>query len=216
MIFPEIFDGLVMGFFTDRELGINVRGLTGRRIYMPKQEHTDTVITLGKDLKNRVADAVITDRHDILIGVQSADCVPVLLYDRAHQVVGAVHAGWRGTSKGILKKAIKKMIDKYHSEPGDILVAFGPAIRWCCYEVEKDVVDAVKKSTGNGDYYKNKEDGKFCLDLQTANKIQAMEMGIELRNISITDECTYCYPDRYFSYRKEHGEGRQGAFIGLP
>jgi YfiH family protein len=217
MIFPEIFDGLVMGFFTDRELGTNVRGLTGRRVYMPKQEHSDTVITIGKDLKPRAADAVITDRHDILIGVQSADCVPILLYDRGHQVVGAVHAGWRGTAKGILKKAIGKMVKKYHSEPGDILVALGPAIRWCCYEVDKDVVDAVSTSTGNGEYYKSKsKDGKFCLDLQTANKLQAIEMGIEERNISITDECTFCYPDRYYSHRKEPGEGRQGAFIGLP
>ncbi len=216
MIFPEIFDGHVMGFFTDRELGLNISGLTGRKVYIPKQEHTDKIIVVGKDLKQRAGDAVLTERHDILLGVTTADCVPILVYDKAVLVVGAIHAGWRGTAKGILKKTIEKMKKKYGSRPEDILISLGPSIRWCCYEVGEDVLKAVEKATGKGEYHK-KQDGKICLDLQTANKVQAASVGVPEQNISMIEECTFCYPERYYSYRyNKKTKGRQGGFIGLP
>jgi YfiH family protein len=216
MIFPEIFDGFVMGFFTDRELGVDVQGLTGRKVYFPLQEHSDRVLPVKRVLEPKAADAVITDRHDILLGIQTADCVPILLFDSMNHAIGAVHAGWRGTGKGILKKTIKSMQEKYSTRPGDLFVAMGPAIRWCCYEVGEDVVRAVSKATGDGHYHMIR-DGRNCLDLQSANKCQAMSMGISELNISVTEECTFCYPDRYYSYRYDRDIfGRQGGFIGMP
>jgi len=216
MIFPEIFDGFVMGFFTDRELGVDVQGLTGRKVYFPVQEHSDKIHVVKGGLKPASADSVITDRHDILLGVQTADCVPILLLDSVTLAIGAVHAGWRSTAMGILKKTIGAMQEKFGSDPGDILVALGPAIRWCCYEVGDEVVEAVRKATGEGDYHMVR-DGKNCLDLQSANKLQALSLGVKNHNISVTEECTYCFHDRYFSYRYDRGNrGRQGGFIGMP
>lgn len=216
MIFPEIFDGHVMGFFTEKELGTDVQGLTGRRVYSPIQEHTGTVISVKNNLSPKVADAVITDRSDVLLGVQTADCVPILLFDRVKHVCAAVHAGWRGTAKGILKKTIKAMCDKYGCSAGEILLAIGPAIRWCCYEVGDDVVEAVSKATGSGEYH-NVKDGMNCLDLQSANRFQALSMGVQEHHISVIEECTSCFPDRYYSYRRDgKATGRQGGFIGMP
>ena len=216
MIFPELFDGKIMGFFTDREVGLDVSSLTGRKVYFPKQEHTDTVIDVDDDLTVRTADAVVTSRHDIMLGVKTADCVPILMYDPIKGVIAAVHAGWRGTSKGIIKKTIKYMAKKYKCKPDDLLVALGPAIRWSCYTVGEDVLSAVKKATGEGDYFIDK-DGVIAVDLQSANMFQAISEGVLQYHISISEECTYCYPERYFSYRYDKkNPGRQGGFIGMP
>lgn len=220
--YPEIFDGLVMGFFTDREVGLEVEGLTHRRIYYPIQEHTGKVMVLGKDLAPKVADAVITDGRGVMLGVKVADCVPVLLCDRQGRSIGAVHAGWKGTAQGIVKKAIEEMKKNFGSEPEDILVAMGPSIRWCCYVVGEDVFKAVKKATGEGEYFMTKDDD-ICLDLQSANKYQALSAGVRAENISVVEDCTFCYPKMYYSHRyivstagKQKNEGRQGGFIGFP
>ena len=215
MIFPEIFDGKVMGTFTTRHSGINIQDVTGGIIYMPIQKHTDIIIDVEDDLDPKEGDAVFTQRTDIMLGIKCADCVPILLFDPHHQTIGAVHAGWRGTAAGILRKSIKHMKDKYNASEGDIRVAIGPAIRWCCYEVGQDVLDKVMQATGDGEYHKNR-DGKICLDLQSANRIQALDEGIIDYHISVTEECTFCMPEKYYSYRYDKTTGRQGGFIGLP
>ncbi len=208
-------------FFTTKRLGGDVKGISAytgidiSNIYLPIQRHTDKVIVLWDREEPRIADAVITRMKDILIGVVVADCVPVLLYDPDKGVVGAVHAGWRGTASGILKKAIDAMVDTFYSDTHDIRVAFGPSIRWCCYHVGYEVIDAVSKATGDGDYY-IKRDGAYCLDLQTTNRYQAVSTGILEENIWLSTECTYCYPDRFYSYRYSKGPtGRQGGFTCL-
>jgi len=219
-IYPEIFSKAlsrneITAFFTGRDPGIDVSGITDMPVYFPIQKHTGKVFTLGEDLAPVVADAVITDRKNVLLGLKVADCVPVLLYDPVRRAVGAVHAGWRGTAQGILKNTIQKMTGVFGSDPKDILLAIGPAIRWRCYEVDRDVLDAVVSATGEGDYREETE-GKAVLDLQSANKYQALSVKIQDGNISVAEECTYCYPERFFSYRYSKGPtGRQGGFIGM-
>ena len=215
MIYPGVFEGRVMAFFTDREVGLDVSGITGRSVYMPVQEHTGSIIELGASLAPRVGDAVFTIRRDVLIGVKTADCVPVLLHDPVNMVMGAVHAGWRGTAQGILRLTIQAMSERYSTRPSDILLAIGPAIRWCCYEVGRDVLDAVVAATGEGDYHKVR-DGKLCLDLPEANLRQAISVGVMNHHVWISDECTWCHPEKYYSYRYDQATGRQGGFIGMP
>lgn len=216
MIFPEIFDGRVLGFFTDKELGIDIGPVVGRKIFMPLQKHTGKVMVLAPKGAEKVADAVITDRKDLMLGVQVADCVPILLFDRKKSIIAAVHAGWRGTAKGVLKRTVEEMKSKFCSDAKDILMATGPAIRWCCYTVGEEVLKAVRKETGEGDYFMMKN-GNICLDLPTANKTQATSVGIPEHNIWMAEECTFCHPDRFFSYRhNKKTAGRQGGFIGLP
>jgi hypothetical protein len=150
-----------------------------------------------------------------MIGVQVADCVPVLLHDRRNSVIGVVHAGWKGTSLRIMKKTIQFIMNHFGSDPSDMRVALGPSIRGGCYPVGASVKDAVLEATGPGDYV-TERDGKFCLDLSSANILQAVSAGIPLKNIWQSPECTYCNPREFhsFRYHKDYA-GRQGGFIGI-
>ena len=236
LIFPDIFNGDVnsgrkpgqgffsngvKAFFTTKSIGMNVKKMSNflsikkEDIYFPIQQHTDKILVIKSDLKPEIADAVITQRKGILIGIQVADCVPVLLFDRRRSVIGAVHAGWRGTVSGIVKKTVTLMGEHFSSSPGDILVALGPSIRWGCYKVGIEVKDAIYKATGEGKYFSQNDEG-YYVDLSSANRYQALSMGISEENIWLSDECTYCNPDEYYSYRYDKGlKGAQGGFIGI-
>ncbi|NTU42519.1 MAG: peptidoglycan editing factor PgeF [Nitrospirales bacterium] len=222
---PPIFHGLpVKGLFTMRTPDISDDGLliASRMLgaplpslYLPVQQHTDRVVIVENDLNPLVADAVITARRDIVVGVRVADCVPLLLFDSRRGVVGAVHAGWRGTAAGILRKTIQAMMDRFLSSPDDILVAIGPAIRGCCYGVGDEVAEAVEQGTGKGAYLMMKGEQR-CLDLPSANSQQAISAGVPKGNIWVSGDCTFCRPDKYYSYRFSKGvTGRQYGLIGM-
>jgi len=221
LIRPDIFDRDIKAFFTRKSLGADrdkiskILSIDADHIYLPIQNHTDIVWLLNSDRIPVTADAVITQVEGILIGVQVADCVPALLHDKKNSVVGAVHAGWKGTALQIMKKTILFIVEQFDSDPRNINVAFGPSIRGNCYTVGAEVKDAVLKATGPGDYVMPKN-GKFCIDLSSANILQALSTGIPEQNIWRSDECTYCNPSHFHSYRyhKDYA-GRQGGFIGI-
>lgn len=237
LILPDIFDGYVThvrkpgqgffsngvkAFFTKKSLGTDIKKISSilsikkEDIYFPLQRHTDKVLVVKSDLEPKIADAVVTEREGILIGVQVADCVPILLFDRRRLIIGAVHAGWRGTAAQILKKTLKSMVERFGSSPEDIAVALGPSIRWSCYHVDHGVKNAIYKATGYGKYYIEEGDGGYCVDLSSANVLQALSMGVPEENIWSSHECTYCSPDEYYSYRYgKDRTGRQGGFIGI-
>ncbi|MBC8414113.1 MAG: peptidoglycan editing factor PgeF [Nitrospira sp.] len=184
-------------------------------IYLPIQKHTADVHVLGDDIQPVISDAVITDRRKILIGIRVADCIPVLLFDLKAGIIAAVHAGWRGTAAHILINTIEKMQTTFNCSPRDISVAIGPGIGICSYEVNQEVKDQVVKASGSGDYFRQKGE-KFHIDLKEANRLQALNSGIQKDRIWISDECTYCNPDKYYSYRLDNTiSGRQGGFIGI-
>jgi len=221
LIHPDIFGSHVTAFFTGKSPGADIEKISRalsiekQKIYLPIQKHTNKVLVLDSDLSPKIADAVITNARDILLGVQVADCVPILVCDKKNSVVGAVHAGWRGAAAGILKRTIETMSGRFKSMPENIKIAIGPSIRWCCYHVGYDVLEAVVKATGRGEYHMQKGEA-LCLDLATANKYQAIAAGIPEGNIWMSDECTYCYPDKFYSYRHAKGTtGRQAGFIGI-
>ena len=210
----------VTAFFTGKIPGADpvqlskTLNINADRIYMPIQKHTDKIAVIESAFYPMIADAVITKERGVIIGVQVADCVPILLYETTKGIIAAVHAGWRGTAESILKKTIKLMIDRYLCSAENIFVALGPAIRGCCYHVDFDVMRAVSIASGPGDYSINNA-GKYCLDLPKANKCQALSMGVTEKNIWLSEDCTFCRPDLYYSYRFAKGTtGRQGAFIG--
>jgi len=210
----------IKAFFTTKTLNDNLKellngvGIFEQDIYLPIQRHTNKIIILDNDFKPVIADAVLTEKKGLLIGVQVADCVPILLYDEDKEIIGAVHAGWRGTAKGILKNTIRTMQERFSSSPEDILIAMGPSIRGCCYVVSDEVKTAIQNVTGEGAYCL--KDRKYFVDLSSANKIQALSMGVPQQNIWQSDECTFCNPDKFYSYRYAKGaNGRQGGFIGM-
>jgi YfiH family protein len=228
LIFPDIFDKSVKAFFTGKNPGIDfdiisqIALIDKKKIYMPIQKHTDNVLCIDSKTSPKIADAVITNRKGILIGVRTADCVPILLYDKKNKVCGAVHAGWRGTAAAILKKTINTMRSSFNSSSQNILLAVGPSIKMCCYNVGHDVLESIINATGEYEYFM-KQGEKCFLDLALANKHQAIASGIREENIWLSDECTCCLYDKFYSYRYESKNTdseliseRQGGFIGIP
>jgi len=185
------------------------------------QTHSDHIKVITKeetkgweDPEDAVADcdALITDRKGVVLTVLTADCVPVLLYDKKKKIVAAVHAGWKGTKEKIVVKTVKKMIDVFKSEPSDIIAGIAPSIGQCCYEVGEDVAkyffDMPKA------FHQNKE--KYMLDLPYINQQQLLEAGVKEEHIEMSGICTACESERFFSYRKEQGcSGRFMSLIGL-
>jgi hypothetical protein len=221
MIIPEnLKDHNVIAFFTYRQDGVDrkvisrLSGIPAGKIFFPLQRHTDRIINISGAMPDTVADSVITNEVGVLLGTKVADCVPILLYDPARRVVAATHAGWRGTAGGILGKTIKVLAERYNSLPDDIIISMGPSIRWCCYRVGAEVFEAVRSATGEGEYHILR-DGGICLDLPSANRVQALREGVPEENIWISEDCTFCYPERYNSYRYDGTGKRQGGFIGL-
>ncbi len=222
LIYPENLNLKgIHAFFTDRDFPFNsdtlLKRFSFKHIYLPVQKHTDRVRILEsyEDLLERsLSDAVVTALEDVLVGVRTADCVPLLLCTKDAKVVGAVHAGWRGTSQGILKKTITVMKNRFSVSPDDILIAIGPSIRGCCYEVGIEVVDALSSESGGSEFIKRR-DGRTFVDLAEANRRQAINEGVRPENIWLSGDCTFCLPDRYHSYRKSKTTDRQVAFIGI-
>jgi hypothetical protein len=226
LIYPEIFRHCeVEAFFTDSSTGLEIQEVIKpeKTLFMPVQRHTDAIVVLRRNTSlpppDTVADAVITDREDVITGVQSADCVPILAFDKTRKVTASVHAGWRGTAQGIFSSVLKRFFSEFKSDAADILIAIGPSIRGCCYEVGAEVVDAVTAATGDGDYIFTQNSGGRHIDLSAANKIQAVRLGVNPQNIWISPDCTCC-GTVYHSYRRAQKQnvattGRQGAFITL-
>jgi YfiH family protein len=157
-------------------------------------------------------DALITNKKGVILTILTADCVPILLYDREKEVVAAVHAGWKGTKSQIVAKTVLKMKETYGCSPRDILAGIAPSIGRCCYEVGEDVAEHFF-STPEGLTQKG---DKFMLDLPFINKLQLLSIGIKDKNIEMSHICTACEVDRFFSYRKEQGcSGRFMSMIGL-
>lgn len=162
-------------------------------------------------------DGIISAMPGVPIGIKTADCVPVFLADCARRVVGVVHAGWRGTSMGIVARAIDTFMKEFTSTPADILAVIGPAIGPCCYEVDESVFHHFDNKRGEESFFaRGKEDGKWMLDLPAANKSQLLDAGVPPENIFSADICTSCNRDTFFSHRGERGgTGRQLSFMML-
>jgi polyphenol oxidase len=162
-------------------------------------------------------DGIVTDQPDIMIGVCVADCVPVLLLDPVRRVAAAIHAGWKGTAAGIARKGVEAIVNIFDGKPGDILVAIGPAIAPCCYEVDEPVAAAFRKEGQDFDSFAEPSGpGKWRLDLVEANRRQLLKAGIRERNLEASGRCVSCEKDLFFSYRRDGGEtGRLMGFIML-
>lgn len=204
-----------------------------------KQFHSDVVCGFSSAPKEPCSgDAAISNTPALLLGIQTADCVPILLLDPKKRAVAAVHAGWRGTLQRIVEKTIGRMKMDFKSNPGDLLAAIGPAIGGCCYEVGTEVAAAFHSQfTDAPDWFDELRTGdepnplqwlnqfppghqpppkNVRLDLRKANRAQLLAAGLHPQNIFVSDLCTACRPDVLFSYRKQGSEsGRMMSAIGI-
>lgn len=184
------------------------------------QTHSDNIVIIGDkecrgwhSMEDAIADcdAMITDQKDVILTILTADCVPVLLFDKEKEVVAAVHAGWKGTRSNITGKTVTQMKKVFGSDPKDIVAFIAPSIGRCCYEVGEDVASHFS------DHETFKKVGeKYMLDLPKVNQKQLLNAGLQTENIEMSDQCTSCEVETFFSYRKEQGcSGRFMSMIGL-
>ena len=210
-----------------------------------KQIHSDVVQLFeaspeqpSRGLPATAGDASATNCRGLLLGVQTADCVPILLVDPKKRAVAAVHAGWRGTLQRILAKTIGKMTMHFGTKPADLLAAIGPSIGGCCYEVGTEVaVEFHSQFPEASQWFNELRTGdepnplqwlnmappghqpppkNVLLDLRKANRAQLLECGLRELNVFVSDLCTACRRDLLFSYRKEGAHtGRLMSVIGI-
>jgi YfiH family protein len=166
-------------------------------ILLAKQIHSNIVLDRPGD-----GDALIS--NTALVGIKTADCVPVLLADPVTNSVAAIHAGWRGTVADIVGQAVRALGQRWQTRPEDIHAAIGPCIGPCCYEVGPEVARQ----------FEIERIGKIHLDLPAENERRLRDAGV--RNIWKSGECTFCTGDRFYSYRREREQaGRMISFVGI-
>ncbi len=161
------------------------------------------------------ADAILTDRPGVTLFMRFADCVPVLLFDPVKNVVGLVHAGWQGTVKGIVSRAVTEMVRRYGSQAADIHAGIGPAIGLDHYAIGPEVITMVEKAFGSrANQLLHAMDGAVHLNLWEANR--QLLVGAGVRYIETAGICTACHLEDWYSHRGEGGRtGRFGALIAL-
>lgn len=196
----------------------------GHRLATAWQVHGDGIKIVDSlaDVDDSEArfDGLVSRMPDVLLGVKTADCVPVLVGDARTRSFAAVHAGWRGTVRSIVVRAVETMQEKFQSEPADMIAAIGPAACARNYEIGQDVMDAFGSAfQGAGKYFSPTRPGHAKIDLHLANKDQLLACGLPLDSIYTAPLCTMERSDLFFSYRKEkklYGKtGRLMSVIGL-
>ena len=222
-----------------RKLGIEVEDF---KLTTLRQVHSDIIYVVEDEPSADLpGDGLVTNTPGLLLGIQTADCLPVLLVDAKRRVVGAVHAGWRGTLANIVKKAVGEMRLRFGTSARDVKAAIGPGIHGCCYEVGPEVsekfhsqfsyADELFREVRDSDPVHEKypllfmnarapghgpDEPKIFLDLVAANTRQLLDAGLSPKNIQSSPLCTSCRKDLLFSYRGEKGKtGRLMAAIGI-
>lgn len=201
-------------------------GIRLDRIVMGQQVHSNTVRVVTEedafqDLYEPThfeGDGLITNCPGLTLAVFYADCIPVLLYDPVCRVIAAVHSGWRGTSLGIVNNAVNQMCDTFGCQANDILAAIGPGISSCCFETHDDVPTAMQEHLGDlvEPFVFQQPNGKYHIDLKSIIKKQLQKRGLLSEHISVSDLCTACHLDLFWSHRKlGDARGNQAALIQL-
>lgn len=228
-----------------RKLGARTRSRNGASLWplvTLRQIHSDIICHIESVPEEPpVGDGMITRTPDVLLAIQTADCLPVIVVDTKRRAVGVFHAGWRGTVKRIVEKGVGEMIRNFGSRPRDLKAAIGPGIQGCCYEVGEDVRTKFESQFEYGDrlFREVKESDpvrekypllfltarapghgelppKIFLDLVEANRRQLMAAGVPKKNIDSSPLCTNCHPELLFSYRAEKGKtGRMMGAAGI-
>lgn len=213
-LFGNFFPPEVKTFFSDRSIDFTLHaggppfnklqekylstkaGVSPDEIINIRQVHGDKVLVVSQKFKTiPKVDAVVTKMPRVALSIRTADCLPIFIYDPKKKCIGLVHAGWRGSQKRIVARAINLMRETWGSALEDLKVAFGPGIRECCYEVGqrfKEIFPYEVAPRGNS----------ISLDLVLVNRDQLISAGVRFKNIFDSGQCTCCH-DRYFSYRRE-------------
>ncbi len=214
---------------TNRKILCDKIGIDFDRLIIPRELHNNEIREIGSGFFNlsqnerldfvSTCDALVTNLPQVCLAVTTADCVPVLLYDRKLQVIAAVHAGWRGVVKRILPMTIQLMKTKYQSRTEDIVAVSGPCISVDSYQVNQDVVGEFLPVFGEermSRILKVGDGDSLFIDLKEAILVQCEEENLLMENVEIHSGCTFRMSDSYFSARRDSihsGRMLSGIFI---
>ena len=199
--------GVDHGFGTRASGNARIRALSTCR-----QVHGDRVIRAVADVVES-ADGIYTDQPDRAVGIVTADCVPLLIADRDSRLVAAVHAGWRGSAAQIARRAIETLREACAIPAEALVVALGPHIGACCYEVDAPVRAAIADAAAFAPAVRA---GHFQLDLYALNRGQLLSAGVPAAQIEKVGGCTMCDPASYPSFRRDGASGRMLHYVRQP
>src|SRR5262245_10782497 len=224
---PHRFTTRQLSFTTPEEERQLAAVLGVERIALARQVHGRTVIVVRKGQwspdDRPEADAFVSDASDMAVAVRAADCVPLLMADRARGVVAAVHAGWRGTAARTAIAALDALTREFGTRPADVVAAIGPSIGSCCYEVGSELVDAfaaakherwlvdrwfISEPPPRG----SREHGALRLDVSGANRDQLVLAGVPEEQVHLSGLCTAMHLEVFTSYRVE--KDKAGRIVG--
>ena len=198
----------------------NAVGFDPKKMVLTRQIHSDIVrVVTDADCNGPFhrdypeCDALVTNTPGVTLMVFTADCTPLIFHDPVTGAVGAAHAGWRGTAQDIGGKTVAAMVEHFGCDVKNIRAAIGPNLGQCHFETDGDVPHALIGTFGREALpYIQKIDGKFHPDLKAVNALALRRRGVE--HIEISDSCTWCESDRFWSHRVTKGDrGSQGAVI---
>ena len=206
-----------------RRLG-NALGFDYRNLVFTRQIHGNEVRIVNAGDRHELfggvpydADGLVTNEPGVPLIAFTADCAPLLMHDPVAGVIAAVHCGWRGTVADIIASAVYRM-ERLGAVAANIRAAVGPAIGKCCFEVGPEVPEAIAALIGDRAeaLIVPGKPGKFYADLPGVCRARLETLGVESGNIAVSDECTYCNSDKYWSHRATNGQrGSQAAVIML-
>ncbi|HXF04330.1 MAG TPA: peptidoglycan editing factor PgeF [Blastocatellia bacterium] len=185
-------------------------------LFTLRQQHSDRLVVVedGTTCASPPpeGDALVTARPGVLLGVLTADCLPILIFDARTRARAAVHAGWRGTLARIVEKTLDLMASRFGTRGHDCYVAIGPAIQKCCYEVGPEVIELFRREFPQTHVLSSaRPSGKAHLDLIEATRAQLLARSVPPEQIYVCSLCTACHGELFFSYRRE---GRSNNHVG--
>jgi len=211
--------GDTTGSLENRKKFLGSIGIDYRDLICAAQVHGKNIEYVTEENKGRGAldyassfadtDGFVTDKRGVPMAILTADCLSVFIYDPVRPAVAILHAGWRGTEKNICAEGIRLMREEFGSQPRSLLAGFGPSIRSCCFEVEKDF-------KSNFSFGLIKRDGRTFMDIALINQKQLVDCGVKEEDIFDPKVCTFSDNENFFSFRKEaQASGRLISVIML-
>ena len=184
-------------------------------VVISAQTHTANVKIVTAEYTD--VDGLITNDPNLVLCTQYADCVPLFFVDPVKRVVATSHAGWRGTAAGIAAVTVEKMVEAFGCRPEDILAGIGPSIGYCCFEVDAPVYDAFcQVPVFDEGCFTAHPNEKFHINLQEVNRRWMLKAGLCPENVTVTDLCTKCHHDLFWSHRiTGDARGSLAAFIAI-
>ncbi len=201
-------------------------GTDYKKTVISSQEHHTTVLAIRQEDAGRGVtrdrgytdvDGMMTDVPGIVLCTQYADCVPLFFADPVRKVVATSHAGWKGTVDGMAAVTVQRMGEVYGCDPADIRVGIGPSIGMCCFEVDAPVYERFAALPfADEQCIHDDQNGKYHIDLWESNRRFLLQSGVQPQHITVTDLCTKCHPDVFWSHRITGPErGSLAAFISI-